>query len=691
MSEPISGFTPTPTLNPEGGVVTYSINIAGQSLQDTIQVKAISIERSVNRIASAKIELVDGDPAARSFFATTSSTFNPGGNISIAVGYDGNDTTVFEGEITGIRITQDEAGAMAEVQCKDCAVAMTIVRNSQTFTNTSDTDIFQTLIGNYSKLSGKVQTSAGQEPVQQPLMQQYDTSDWDFMLTRAEANGLVVATINNVLNVFSPLDPDIANNPALSLDFGEDLLSSDLNLNSITQFNQVTANSWDYSQQALNSSSAQNTDIDATEAEPSTELAEVFSANVELQSSAMLSQEELAAWSQAQMLKSELNRLTGEIAFPGIAAVEVGQYLNIGGLGNDIDGNQFVAGIRHEVQDGDWITHCTLGLDINWFAAEPDVMTPPAAGLLPGIQGLFNGTVAQVYDDPTGEYRVLVNIPLFNTGSAAQGDEAGEESGAEAETEGDSADMGNAVWARIANFYSSSGIGALFLPEVGDEVILGFVNDDPRNPIILGSLYSSKRAPFPYLTPAENNPKKGIVTASNLRILFDDADKALSIITPNNNLVILDDSKQKITVQDQHNNLLVMSQNGIDLNSPGTVNIQAQEKINIVANQGVFIEAGATVGDGGTENAPGDDAAGASQDDGQSDLSDSSGENGSTKVLLPAAAPSDSAASEAVSATIKAPEVNINASENMTASADGEATVSGGGELTLKADLVAIN
>lgn len=699
----------------EGCRVDYTVEVAEESIPDTVLVKAITVEFAVNRIARVTIDLADGDPGGETFTETSTGTFTPGSAINISLGWGDNTQSVFQGEITGLKISLDEKQTSAQVECKDSAVAMTIVRFSQTFTQRTEASVLQQIIGKYSKLQANINMGPSQEDATPlPVMQQYDATDWDFVLTRAEANSLVVTCVNNQVNVFSPVDPSKATSPVLTIDFGDDLLSSELTLNSTSQFNQVTTNSWDYSQQQLNSNSVSNSEEDETQALNSQQLSEAFDAQVQLQTSATLSQEELQAWGNGQMVKSQLNRLVGEISFQGTAQVQAGDYIFLGGVGKDMDGNLFVSGVRHEVKDGNWVTFCTLGLDTQWFAAEPDVMTPPAAGLLPGIQGLFNARVLQVYGDATGEYRVLVDIPLFNVGGqAAEADseeeqqveegesqqlsdeeenageisegerevEAAEESADEedeAETGAATADQ-NAIWARIANFYSSNGFGAVFLPEVGDEVIVGFVNDDPRHPVILGSLYSQSRAPFNYLTPEDNNPKKGIVTASGLRLLFDDQDEALSVITPNNNLIILDDSQEKITVQDQHKNLFVMSKDGIDINSPNTINIQAQEKINIAAGEGVFVQAGAMVGEGEMQTMPGD-------------TGDSEQQVGKqTQVIQPVMAPEDSPDTEPATATMTGPMVNISATENLSATAEGETSVEGGANLKLKADLVEIN
>ena len=70
------------------------------------------------------------------------------------------------------------------------------------------------------------------------------------------------------------------------------------------------------------------------------------------------------------------------------------------------------------MSQGNWISEVSLGLSPFWFTEQPDVMSPPASGLLPGARGLFNGTVKKMFDDPDSQYRILVDIPLFDTNGA---------------------------------------------------------------------------------------------------------------------------------------------------------------------------------------------------------------------------------------------------------------------------------
>jgi uncharacterized protein involved in type VI secretion and phage assembly len=193
-------------------------------------------------------------------------------------------------------------------------------------------------------------------------------------------------------------------------------------------------------------------------------------------------------------------------------------------------------------------------------------MAPPASGLLPGVQGLFNGTVKKMYEDPDGQYRVLIDAPMFGA-------------------------KGEGVWARLTNFYSTSGAGAFFLPEVGDEVVLGFLNEDPRFPIILGSLYSStKNKPFKGLDPDKKNSKKAIVSKSKMYMEFDDENIVLTLTTPGKNQAVFSDKDQKITIKDQNGNSIEMNSGGIKIKSSKDISIEASKKLTLKGNTGVDIQ-----------------------------------------------------------------------------------------------------
>lgn len=95
-------------------------------------------------------------------------------------------------------------------------------------------------------------------------------------------------------------------------------------------------------------------------------------------------------------------------------------------------------------------------------------------------------------------------------------------------------------------------MGIYFLPEVNNEILLGFMNADPTHPVILGSLYGAKYKP-PFEYEAKNNTK-AIVTCEQLRIEFDEEKKVITITTPSKNTLEISDDGKSITLTDQHKN-----------------------------------------------------------------------------------------------------------------------------------------
>jgi len=71
----------------------------------------------------------------------------------------------------------------------------------------------------------------------------------------------------------------------------------------------------------------------------------------------------------------------------------------------------------------------------------------------------------------------------------------------------------NTTWVRVAQGWAGNGWGTYFWPRVNDEVVVQFLNGDPDNPVITGSVYNGKNSP-PYALPA-NGTRSGIMTRSS--------------------------------------------------------------------------------------------------------------------------------------------------------------------------------
>ena len=69
------------------------------------------------------------------------------------------------------------------------------------------------------------------------------------------------------------------------------------------------------------------------------------------------------------------------------------------------------------------------------------------------------------------------------------------------------------TWVRVAQHWAGNGWGTYFWPRVKDEVVVQFLNGDPDNPVIVGSVYNGVNMPK-YALP-DNSTRSGILTRSS--------------------------------------------------------------------------------------------------------------------------------------------------------------------------------
>lgn len=537
-------------------LVSFDILVNGKAIDPTTEVISINIDKKINTVPSARIRVLDGNPSNGDFPVSDSNTFIPGNTVVIQLGYHTKNNIVFQGIITkqNIKLSQGQSSSL-EIVCYDTAIRMTVGRKNATFTNVKDSDAFKLIAGNYSGMKTDIQDTQNVLP----QLTQYYATDWDFICSRAKVNGQIVVPNNNKLTIQKP---DIHGGSVLTLTNGKDILNMNLELDSVTQLSSVQSSSWDsHTQSVIHATSVQS--ISGPGNLSSKKLADVVGLHeYQLQTSAAIGNAGLQNWANAQIKESALAKITGTVSFQGTHLAEPNKVLTMDGIGDRFSGDSYISAVSHIVEAGNWTTEVELGIPIDCQNTN-STSTTEAAGLLPAIQGIHNATVQKISEDPDNQYRVQVQIPLIS-------------------------DTG--IWARLSNFYASNRVGSFFYPEVGDEVLVGFINNDPRYPVILGSVYSDTNLRPPF-EPDEQNSKKGIVTKSGLKLVFDDENKITSILTPQNNKIILSDQDKSITIADQNSNTIVMSDSGISIKSAKNIDFQADQNINIKSGTGTNISA----------------------------------------------------------------------------------------------------
>ncbi|MCW3072053.1 MAG: Type secretion protein Rhs, partial [Bacteroidetes bacterium] len=309
-----------------GGIATFTVKVQGSAVPDDLQILSVHIEKKVNGIPTARIVILDGEANTGKFDASSSATFVPGADVTIEAGYDTVNVLVFKGIITRQSIRIDElVGSALEVECRDAAVKMIVGRKSLSYSAKTDSDIISSIIGTYGLSASVAPTSTAW-----PQQVQYYVTDWDFMLARADANGMIVTVLNGAISVGKP---DADTSPVLAVGFGSGLLEFNADLNSVTQLGSVKASGWDYKNQAISSAEASGPVAGPGNLSSQTLSGVVGLSDYQLQTTAPVETSDLTDWSNAQLIKSAYSKIQGEAKFQGTSLVDPGKYITLSGLG----------------------------------------------------------------------------------------------------------------------------------------------------------------------------------------------------------------------------------------------------------------------------------------------------------------------------------------------------------------------
>ncbi|NJO37815.1 MAG: Rhs element Vgr protein, partial [Rhizobiales bacterium] len=238
MDLPIGDSKPT-------HLTTFTVKAAGTALGGEYVIQSIEIRREANRIPKATIVLLDGDPAAQKFAISEESTLIPGVEVEILGGYSSKETTLFKGIVTRHRIEVGRhGGSHLIVEIRDAAVRMTIGRRSRNFSDVTDSDVMEQIIGKHQDLTAEVSPTT----LKHGQIVQHQVSDWDFVVMRAEMAGFAVICIDGTVKVATPAVAGVAATSAL---FGQGLFSAELELDAESQVTATETGAWDIANQEL--------------------------------------------------------------------------------------------------------------------------------------------------------------------------------------------------------------------------------------------------------------------------------------------------------------------------------------------------------------------------------------------------------------------------------------------------------
>jgi uncharacterized protein involved in type VI secretion and phage assembly len=141
-------------------------------------------------------------------------------------------------------------------------------------------------------------------------------------------------------------------------------------------------------------------------------------------------------------------------------------------------------------------------------------------------------------------------------------------------------------WARLAMPMAGDDRGFVLIPEVGDEVVVGFEREDLRFPYILGALWNGQDSPPVANTDGEND-KRILKSRKKHYLLFDDGARGVvELAHEKGRKVVFDDDG--VLMQDERGNMVKIESNS------GAMTIQATGDLTIKATS-ITIQATATL------------------------------------------------------------------------------------------------
>lgn len=432
-------------------------------------------------------------------------TFAVGARVEIGMQVEGEPVVITSGEVTALTVEPGASGRHELVVTGfDLTHRLGRAVQRRTFQSMSDGDIASQIASEHS-LSAQVTLPGG--GVRNDYLLQAGESDLDLLRRLAARNGADVWVADSTLH-FEPRQ-DNAGTRTVNLTWGGNLLSFSVRMSAREVCDTVEVRAWDpLRKEAIVAQSSGRGPSGTAAREIADHAQRSFGATkrtstwVEVPDAAVAA---TLAESLHERALSETVVVRGEaVGDPWLGA---GAVVRLAGVGDKLADDYRVTSVTHLYGPGaPYRTRFVCG------GLEPAALADLVGGQLaatttrtrPVLTQLMVGEVTDA-GDPEGLGRVRVRLPWLD-------------------------DQAESTWARVALPGAGPDTGLCWVPEVNDEVLVGFELGDPTRPIVLGGLWSqANQAPSALLTSGEETKRRGLQTAKGHRIALDDKDAVVDL------------------------------------------------------------------------------------------------------------------------------------------------------------------
>ena len=461
-------------------------------------------------------------------------------------------TPLVSGEIVAIEAAYPESGTPTiTLRGYDQSHRLHRGRKVREFVQKTDSDI----VSQIARANGLAAEVDSLTHVHEHLYQE-NLTDYEFLARRARALGCVFQVEGRKLRFRKHANVAL---PPVTLDYPTSLREFRPRLTASAQVQSVSVRSWDAAAKREIVGNARAGNFSASKLEWNQRghtLSKQAFGDVEMgfTDEPVASQAEGETFAVARLSRFWSSDVQADGDAAGKAEIRAGSMVKIEGVGDRFGGEYFVTHARHTFRtDGPYRTTFTIGGDgpdttVNLLMDGAERVEEHAHGV---TRGLVVGIVSQ-NKDPENRARVKVKFPWLAASTES-------------------------AWARIVAPMAGDDRGFFFIPEVNDEVLVGFEHGDFNRPYVLGALWNGVDTPP---IPASEAVAAGVVK----RI----------IKTRAGHIIRLDDTagKEKIEIIDKtgKNSVIIDSAaNKIEIKAAQQVSISAM-KVEIEGTQGVSIK-----------------------------------------------------------------------------------------------------
>jgi uncharacterized protein involved in type VI secretion and phage assembly len=519
-------MTTTPD-RPEFEVTVDGTKLVPLTAADVVE---IDVHEEVGKHGRCALLVQNWDADKRAVRHSDDGPFTPGKKLAVAMGFHSDLTPVFSGVIASVTAHfPDQGRPTLRVEARSASVLLEHPPRSRQLADVSDQDVVSAIAADYSL------TADADAGVTRAFVVSDRVSDWDFLKARAQTLGWALYVRDESLVMKPPATPS---SPP-TLDYTSDLVELHLTQDLTHAIDSATGVSWDIaaleaaeSEQSASGAGIDTGDRDSHEDAIGTAGWPLRSARDETPADSAADGADARALGRQR--DAALAHVYGTAVVSGKPELRCDSWVEITGVGTRLSGPHYLTAVRHRLSVQGYRTELQVG-------RPPALNPPPASGR--GSDASLSLGVVEALDDPDSANRVKVKLPWRE-------------------------DNGDGVWARVAAADAGDGYGVVSIPNVGQEVLVGFVDGDASAPVILGQLYNGTAAP-PVTIDPDKNAVRMLMTPGGHALTFDDGDSAaITVLSGKGHSIVINDADSAIVMEHKDSgNTLTISSDGIELNA----------------------------------------------------------------------------------------------------------------------------